>query len=50
LNGARYAPEKAIAFAHPNVSKAVTISGESGDDIQQYQERTVKKAIEESMK
>lgn len=35
-------------FVHPNVIKPVTVSGKSGDDAQQYQERAVKRAIEES--
>jgi predicted RNA binding protein YcfA (HicA-like mRNA interferase family) len=35
-------------FVHPNVSKPVTISGNPGDDARQYQERAVKRAIEES--
>ena len=35
-------------FVHPNVSKPVTVSGKSGDDAQQYQERAVKRAIEDS--
>ena len=37
-------------FVHPNVAKPVTISGKLGDDALQYQERDVKKAIEESKK
>ncbi len=35
-------------FVHPNVSKPVTLSGKAGDDAKKYQERVVKKAIEES--
>lgn len=35
-------------FVHPGVSKPVTISGKSGDDAKHYQQRAVKKAIEES--
>lgn len=35
-------------FVHPNVSKPVTVSGKTNDDAQQYQERAVKRAIEES--
>ena len=35
-------------FAHPRVAKPVTISGRPGDDAKAYQERAVKKAIEES--
>jgi len=35
-------------YAHPNVSKPVTISGKAGDDVKKYQERAVSKAIEES--
>ena len=35
---------------HPKVVKPVTISGKVGDDALSYQERDVKKAIEESKK
>ena len=35
-------------FAHPKVRKPVTVSGQSGDDAMQYQERAVRLAIEES--
>ena len=35
-------------FVHPKVAKPVTVAGKSGDDAQQYQERAVKRAIEES--
>jgi predicted RNA binding protein YcfA (HicA-like mRNA interferase family) len=37
-------------FVHPKVAKPVTISGKAGDDALRYQERDVKKAIEESKK
>ena len=37
-------------FVHPKVVKPVTISGKVGDDALPYQERDVKKAIEESKK
>jgi predicted RNA binding protein YcfA (HicA-like mRNA interferase family) len=37
-------------FVHPKVTKPVTISGKLGDDALPYQERDVKKAIEESKK
>ena len=37
-------------FVHPKVAKPVTISGKVGDDALRYQERDVKKAIEESKK
>ncbi len=37
-------------FVHPKVAKPVTISGKLGDDALHYQERDVKKAIEESKK
>ena len=37
-------------FVHPRVAKPVTISGKVGDDALRYQERGVKKAIEESKK
>ena len=35
-------------FVHPKVTKPVTLSGSAGDDAKQYQERAVKRAIEES--
>jgi predicted RNA binding protein YcfA (HicA-like mRNA interferase family) len=35
-------------FVHPNVAKPVTMSGAPGDDAQHYQERAVRRAIEES--
>lgn len=35
-------------FVHPKVAKPLTISGKLGDDAKQYQERAVKRAIEES--
>ena len=35
-------------FVHPRVAKPVTVSGNDGDDAKQYQERAVKRAIEES--
>jgi predicted RNA binding protein YcfA (HicA-like mRNA interferase family) len=35
-------------FSHPKCSLPVTISGKSGDDAKQYQERQVTVAIEES--
>jgi predicted RNA binding protein YcfA (HicA-like mRNA interferase family) len=35
-------------FAHPRVARPVTISGNPGDDAKMYQERAVKRAIEES--
>ena len=35
-------------FVHSRVAKPVTISGTPGDDAKAYQERAVKKAIEES--
>ena len=37
-------------FAHPKVAKPITISGKTGDDALHYQERDVKKAVEESKK
>jgi len=37
-------------FVHPRVAKPVTISGKVGDEALRYQERDVKKAIEESKK
>jgi predicted RNA binding protein YcfA (HicA-like mRNA interferase family) len=35
-------------FVHPQVSRPVTISGNTGDDAKHYQARAVKAAIEES--
>jgi len=35
-------------FVHPKVTRPVTISGNPGDDAKKYQERVVKRAIEES--
>ena len=35
-------------FAHPNVSKPVTISGKLGNDAKQYQIRAVEKAVQEA--
>jgi predicted RNA binding protein YcfA (HicA-like mRNA interferase family) len=35
-------------FVHPKVLKPVTVSGNPGDDAKQYQEKAVKRAIEES--
>ena len=35
-------------FVHPRVGRPVTICGKPGDDAKQYQERAVKRAIEES--
>ena len=35
-------------FVHPNVAKPVTVSGAPGDDGKHYQERAVRRAIEES--
>ena len=35
-------------FFHPKVAKPVTLAGKPGDDVKQYQERAVKRAIEES--
>ncbi len=37
-------------FVHPKVTKPVTVSGAEGDDAKQYQERAVRRAIEESHK
>ena len=37
-------------FVHPNLSKSVVISGQTGDDAKHYQEKAVKMAIEESKK
>jgi len=34
-------------FTHPNYEGAVTLSGEDGDDAKHYQEKQVKRAIEE---
>ena len=35
-------------FIHSGVSRPVTIAGNSGDDAKHYQERAVKRAIEDS--
>jgi len=35
-------------FVHARVARPVTVSGKSGDDAQQYQERAVRRAIEEA--
>tara|TARA_A100001391_G_scaffold204386_2_gene199904 strand:- start:490 stop:774 length:285 start_codon:yes stop_codon:yes gene_type:complete len=35
-------------FIHPTVVKPLTLSGKVGDDAKAYQERAVRKAIEES--
>ncbi len=35
-------------FVHPKVARPVAIAGNPGDDAQQYQEKAVKRAIEES--
>ena len=37
-------------FVHAKVTKPVTISGKSGNDAQQYQEKAIRLAIEESKK
>ena len=35
-------------FVHRNLSKPITVSGKLGSDAKRYQERSVKRAIEES--
>ena len=35
-------------FVHPKVTKPITISGAPGNDAKYYQERAVRRAIEES--
>ena len=35
-------------FTHPKYSGAVTLSGQEGDDAKSYQEKQVKRAIEET--
>jgi predicted RNA binding protein YcfA (HicA-like mRNA interferase family) len=35
-------------FVHPKVTKPIAISGAPGDDAKHYQERAVRRAIEES--
>ena len=37
-------------FVHAKVTKPVTISGKLGNDAQQYQEKAIRLAIEESKK
>jgi predicted RNA binding protein YcfA (HicA-like mRNA interferase family) len=34
-------------FIHENYGKAVTVSGQDGDDVKNYQEKQVRRAIEE---
>ena len=34
-------------FTHPSYEGAVTLSGQDGDDAKKYQEKQVKRAIEE---
>lgn len=34
-------------FTHPNYPGTVTLSGQDGDDAKKYQEKQVKRAIEE---
>jgi len=38
------------SFTHPKVAKPVTVSGNEGDDAKQYQEKTVRLAVEEAKK
>jgi predicted RNA binding protein YcfA (HicA-like mRNA interferase family) len=35
-------------FVHPKVPRPVTLAGKNGDDARKYDERAVKRAIEES--
>ncbi|MCY3020514.1 MAG: type II toxin-antitoxin system HicA family toxin [Planctomycetota bacterium] len=35
-------------YVHPRVRRPVTVSGHAGDDALRYQERSVRRAIEES--
>ncbi len=35
-------------FVHPNVAKPVTVAGNRGDDAKDYQEKAVRRAIEEA--
>lgn len=35
-------------FTHPNYAGIVTLSGQDGDDAENYQERQVKHAVEEA--
>jgi predicted RNA binding protein YcfA (HicA-like mRNA interferase family) len=35
-------------FVHPNCKRPITLSGKQGDDARKYQERDVKRKIEES--
>jgi predicted RNA binding protein YcfA (HicA-like mRNA interferase family) len=35
-------------FVHPNAKRRVVLSGKSGDDAKEYQERAVERAIRES--
>ena len=35
-------------FVHPKVPRPITIAGRAGNDARQYQDRAVKRAIQES--
>lgn len=35
-------------FVHPKVAKPITVSGAEGEDAKHYQQRAVRRAIEES--
>ena len=35
-------------FVHPKVRRPLTLSGKTGEDAKEYQERAVQRAIEES--
>ena len=37
-------------FVHPGLVRPLTVSGRLGDDAKPYQQKAVKKAIEESMR
>jgi predicted RNA binding protein YcfA (HicA-like mRNA interferase family) len=37
-------------FTHPRVAKPVTVCGNEGDDVKQYQEKAVRLAVEEAKK
>lgn len=37
-------------FSHPKMDRPITISGNPGDDARHYQEKAVKRAIEETQR
>ncbi len=37
-------------YTHPKVRQPITVSGQLGDDVKPYQEKAVRRAIEESQR